>query len=150
MSEDVVMDKVADFGGGDGCQWLHLNPRSEVVDHDHEVGVALGLFKERLKKVQPPGRKRSSEWNSLQCMHWLVHLLCVELACPAPPYYVSGVLNLRRPVKTLMKGLIDHSSEGGAGAAQTSVNLLQHEPSFLRGDTSSENPESPLGDTVLL
>jgi hypothetical protein len=56
-TEDDVLDEIHDLLQADFSQKFHLNPLSELIDRDKQVGQAPERLLERFQKVQAPYNK---------------------------------------------------------------------------------------------
>jgi hypothetical protein len=109
-TEDDVLDEIHDLLQADFSQEFHLNPLSELIDHDKQVGQAPEHLLERFQKVQAPYNKRPCNGDYLELLGQGVNLPSKVLATSAGSYGLCGIASSHRPVKSLPESLPDHAS----------------------------------------
>jgi hypothetical protein len=107
--ENNVLDKACRFFGANFGHGLSLDLLGELVDHDKQVGEALGQVFKGSQEVQTPHNKGPCDRDGLEHLGWHVDLPHKVLAPFARPHNLSRVVNDRWPVKTLPEGFADHA-----------------------------------------
>jgi hypothetical protein len=108
--ENDVLDKIYCMLGANLSQGSHLDPLSELVDRDKQVGQALGCLLKGPQKVQAPHGTRPHNGDCLEFLGRSMDLPCKVLGSPIGPHDLRHVASGRRPVKTLPKSLTNHTS----------------------------------------
>jgi hypothetical protein len=107
--EDDILDKAYHLFGADFGQEPSLNPLSELVDHDKQVGEAPEHFFEGSQEVQAPHDKGPCDGDGLKLLGWCVDLPRNVLAPLARLHNPNCVAGSRQLVKILSEGFTDHA-----------------------------------------
>jgi hypothetical protein len=109
-TENDVLDEIHYLLGANISQGPRLDPLSQLVDHDKQVGQALERFLEGPQEVQAPQGERSCNGDGLELLGRSMDLPHEVLASLAGPHDLSHIIGGRWLVKTLLEGLSDHAS----------------------------------------
>jgi hypothetical protein len=109
-TENDVLDEIYYLLGANLSQGPHLDPLSELVNRNEQVGQAPGHFLEGPKEVQAPHGERPCNGDRLEPLGQSIDLPCKVLPSSTGPHDLSRVTGGHRPVKTLPKSLSDHAS----------------------------------------
>jgi hypothetical protein len=109
-SENDVPDEIHYLPGANLIQGPCLDPLSELVNSDEQVGQAPRHFLEGLQKVQAPHDKQPCNGDGLKLLGRCMDLPHEVLASPAGHDNLRCVAGGRWLVKTLSKSLSDHAS----------------------------------------
>jgi hypothetical protein len=95
-TENDVLDKIYYLLIANLSQGPCLNPLSELIDRDKQVGQALRCFLEGPQKVWAPHNKRPCNGDRLELLGQSMDLPHEVLASPARPHDVRHVASGRR------------------------------------------------------
>jgi hypothetical protein len=107
-AENNVLDKIHYLFGADFDQGSCVDPLSEFVDRDKQVGQAPGRFLEGFQEIQVPHDKRPHDGDGLELLGWRVDLSHKVLVHPAGPHHLNHVSSGRQQVKTLPERFSNH------------------------------------------
>jgi hypothetical protein len=91
-------------------QGLCLDLLSKFIERDEQVGHAPRCLLEGSQEVQTPHDKRPGNGDRLEFLGRAVNLSSEVQASPTGSYDLCCIVGHSRPVKTLLKCLLDHAS----------------------------------------
>jgi hypothetical protein len=108
--ENDVLHEIHRLPGVDVHQGPFLNPLSEFVVYDKQVGQAPGCFLEGPQKIQAPHGKHPCNGDCLELLGGSMDLPQEVLVSAIGPHDMCGITSGCRPVEILSESLPDHAS----------------------------------------
>jgi hypothetical protein len=105
-----VLDEIHDLPRANFSQGLCLDLLSKFIECDEQVGQAPRCLLEGSQEVQTPHGKRPGNGDRLEFLGRAVNLSSEVQASPTGSYDLCCIVGRSRPVKTLLKCLLDHAS----------------------------------------
>jgi hypothetical protein len=108
MKNDVLQE-IHSLLGAKFSHGLCLDPLSEFIEHDEQVGYVPVCLLEGSQDVQTPYGESQGNGDCLELLGRGVNLPSKILTSPVGPYYLCHIAGRSQPVKTLSDSLLDHA-----------------------------------------
>jgi hypothetical protein len=122
-AENNVLDKAYRLLGANFGQDPSLDPFSELVGRDKQVGEAIGCFLEESQEIQAPHSERPCDEDGLEPLGWHVDQSCKVLAPLARPYDLDHGGGGYWPVKMLLEELSDPGPRRSMMSTYSFINI---------------------------